>query len=795
MNLNVKCVYLCTLVINRKYEDYVITRSNVRNLLSFSVHPKSHFRFWDPVNAARCENCFRVVYFGVIMEEEKSERLFLPLFDGTNFAAWKFRMLILLEEHELVECVETYAADVPELQDVNTDTAEVKARKLVDLQKRNKKDRKCKSLLVSRIHDSQLEYIHDKRFPKDIWDALHRVFERRSIASRMHLKRSMLTMRFSGGSLQQHFLQFDKLVREYRATDAVLEEIDVVCHLLLTLGDSFSIVVTALETMPEQNLSLEFVKCRLLDEETKRKGLEWSASGSGDSGAAFSGAKKFTKSKKIKCFGCKQEGHKLSECPSKKKAASKSEKPKSKANIAEQSGVCFVGASRGIDPAVESKRLQWFIDSGCSDHLVNEKSLFDDLKPLDTPIEIAIAKNGESIVARYSGDVTVISDVNGKQIECTVKNVLYVPELRCNLFSVMRVDEIGMKVTYQAGRVEIRSGSNLVATGARVGRLYRLNFYSKQCGANESLLSCGQVPKSIELWHRRFGHLHPRSVEKLFRDGMVVGMKLDSRSKDKNTIICEPCLVGKQTRKPFVVREGKRSSRVLELVHSDVCGPVSPIGLSGMKYFVTFTDDWSHFVMVFLMASKDEVFEYFKEYEALVTTKFERKIHRLRCDNGGEYKSKEFDRFCKEKGIQVEWTVPHTPEQNGVSERLNRSLVERARSMLDDSKADKRFWGQAIQTAAFLLNRSPTSAVDSNATPYELWEGCKPNVSKLRSFGSAAYVHVPKELRKKLDNKTWKGILLGYAHNGYCVESSDEAYCSRTGCGFRRTEVPSALQG
>lgn len=78
-------------------------------------------------------------------------------------------------------------------------------------------------------------------------------------------------------------------------------------------------------------------------------------------------------------------------------------------------------------------------------------------------------------------------------------------------------------------------------------------------------------------------------------------MKLDSRSKD----------VGKQTRKPFVVREGKRSSRVLELVHSDVCGPVSPIGLSGMKYFVTFTDDWSHFVMVFLMASKDEVFEYF----------------------------------------------------------------------------------------------------------------------------------------------------------------------------------------
>lgn len=407
------------------------------------------------------------------MEEERSERLFLPLFDGTNVAAWKFRMLILLEEHELVECVETYAVDVPELQDVDTDTAEAKARKLVHREKRNKKDRRCKSLLVSRIHDSQLEYIHDKRFPKDIWVALHRVFERRSIASRMHLKRSMLTMRFSGTSLQQHFLQFDKLVREYRATDAVLEEIDVICHLLLTLGDSYSTVVTTLETMPEENLSLEFVKCRLLDEETKRKGIELSASGSGDSGAAFSGTKKHANNK-FKCFGCKQEGHKLSECPSKKKKASnRSEKSnRSKANVAEQSGVCFVGVSMGNVAPLEPRRVQWFIDSGCSGHLVNEKSLFNDLKPLKSPVEIAIVKNGESIVAKYTGNVTVISDVNGKLIECTVKNVVYVPELRCNLFSVMRVDEIGMKVTYAAGKVKIYSDSKLVATGVPIELLF-----------------------------------------------------------------------------------------------------------------------------------------------------------------------------------------------------------------------------------------------------------------------------------------------------------------------------------
>ena len=113
--------------------------------------------------------------------------------------------------------------------------------------------------------------------------------------------------------------------------------------------------------------------------------------------------------------------------------------------------------------------------------------------------------------------------------------------------------------------------------------------------------------------------------------------------------------------------------------------------------------------------------------------------------------------------------LPYTLEQNGVSERLNRTLVEKARSMLTDSGVDKCFWGQAIQTAAFLTNRSPSNAIASDVTPFELWEGKKPNVSKLRTFGCPVYVHIPKELRKKLDAKAWKGVFLGYACNGYRV--------------------------
>lgn len=703
-------------------------------------------------------------------ESGQEERFFVPLLDGTNFNAWKYRMLVFLEEHELLECIEKEVEEMVELVVKDEDTAQEKAQKQVKIDRRRKMDRKCKSKLVSRINDDQLEHIQDEKTPKLIWEKLHRVFLRESVARRMHLQRQLHSMKFDGGSLQSHFLRFDRLLRQLRATGAKVDELDAVCSLFLTFGTAFSMVITTLESMKPENLSLEYAKCRLLDEEVKQKeiGIESVPAGTSSNRdvAAFSGSAK-TK-KKLQCWACKQEGHKADACPSKKESDRKKKKKsdnKPKAHLAEESGgVCFVGVGSGDG----LRRVDWFIDSGCSDHIVNDKSLFESLSPLKCPIEIAIAKDGESIKAEFSGTVKLFADVGEKLIDCTVKNVLYVPDLRCNLFSVMRVDDVGMEVSYGNGKVVIQHGQRIVASGSRCGKLYRLNLFRATPGNSESLLTCGRIPKSLELWHRRFGHLNPKSLVKLIQDDMVVGLNQSVSDKDKDIVVCESCVIGKQTRKPFVTRE-TRASRVLEVVHSDVCGPIAPVGVEGKKYFVSFTDDWSHFVVLFLMKSKDEVFESFQRYEAMVTAKFGRKISRLRCDNGGEYRGKDFEKFCQDRGIQIDWTVPYTPEQNGVSERLNRSLVEKARAMLDDSGADKRFWGQAVQTAAFLLNRSPTRALKENVTPYELWEGSKPNVAKLRAFGCPVYAHVPKELRKKLDPKAWKGVFVGYHQNGYRV--------------------------
>ena len=168
----------------------------------------------------------------------------------------------------------------------------------------------------------------------------------------------------------------------------------------------------------------------------------------------------------------------------------------------------------------------------------------------------------------------------------------------------------------------------------------------------------------------------------------------------------------------------------MEVISSDVCGPFTPTTHDGCRYFVTFIDHYSHFVAIYLMKNKSEVLEKFKQYMKYVNAKMENKIARLRCDNGGEYTSKDFKDFCAKKGIQIEYTIPYNPQQNGVAERLHRTLVEKARCLLFDAKFEKIFWGEGIKTAVYLLNRTKTRVLE-NKTSFQIWNDEEPNLGKV----------------------------------------------------------------
>lgn len=191
------------------------------------------------------------------------------------------------------------------------------------------------------------------------------------------------------------------------------------------------------------------------------------------------------------------------------------------------------------------------------------------------------------------------------------------------------------------------------------------------------------------------------------------------------------------------------------------------------KYFVTFTDDYSRCCKVYFLKQKSEVLSKFKEFEKTFSKECGQKVTRLRTDNGGEYTSSEFQEYLKAQGIHHEMTVPHTPQQNGVAERKNRTLIETARSMLSHAKLPKIYWAEAVATAAYIQNGLPTSVLKKK-TPNQRWCGKKPDMSHMRVFGCVAYAHVPDTERRKLHKKAVKLSFMGYANNAKGYRLWDE---------------------
>jgi IS30 family transposase len=184
----------------------------------------------------------------------------------------------------------------------------------------------------------------------------------------------------------------------------------------------------------------------------------------------------------------------------------------------------------------------------------------------------------------------------------------------------------------------------------------------------------------------------------------------------------------------------------------------------GARYFLTFIDDFSRKTHVYLLKAKGEAFEKFKQYKALVENEIGHKIKVLCSDNGGEFVFKKFDTFLAECGIQRQTSAPYSPQQNGVAECANRTIMECARSMILAQGLELEFWGEAMNTAVYIKNRCPTKALDSK-TLQEAWSGRKPDVSHLRIFGCKAFAHVPDKKRTKLESKSMPCVFLRYSED------------------------------
>jgi len=261
---------------------------------------------------------------------------------------------------------------------------------------------------------------------------------------------------------------------------------------------------------------------------------------------------------------------------------------------------------------------------------------------------------------------------------------------------------------------------------------------------------------TTHLWHCRYGHLSLKGLEFLAKNELVDGLP----NITKSNTVCSDCLVGKQHRNPFPQQSTWRASKKLQLVHADICGPINPISNSGERYLITFIDDMTRRTWVYFLSEKSAALECFKKFKVIAENECGENIECLRTDRGGEFTSKEFEKFCSENGVKRQLTAAYNPQQNGVAERKNRTIMEMVRSILSMKKVPKEFWPEAVNWAVYVQNRSPTIAV-KNSTPEEAWSGKKPSVKHFRIFGCLAYAHIPDSQRKKLDDKSSKCVLLG----------------------------------
>ena len=390
------------------------------------------------------------------------------------------------------------------------------------------------------------------------------------------------------------------------------------------------------------------------------------------------------------------------------------------------------------------------VDCGATTHIVTDKSRFisfdESFRPDKHYIELANGTKSNN-VAFARGDVSVaIRHLDGRYFNVLLTNALYIPSYPQNIFSVQAATTKGASVIFEPDHAHLIYKDGTKFDIQKHGKLYYLDL----CG-HTSMSDSVNLAHDVMEWHNILGHCNFEDVLKL--ENVVDGMKVIG---DKvKPAVCDVCVQGKMTddrsRKPRV-----RSAVPLELVHTDLAGPVEPVSREGFRYAIVFTDDYSGAMFVYFLKNKSDTLEATERFLADSAPFGEIKC--LRSDNGSEYTSRAYESLLRKHRIRHETSAPYSPHQNGTAERCWRTLFEMGRCLLIQANLAKHFWPYAISTAVYIRNRCYSS--NCQQTPYFMLTGKRPNLSNMNVFGSECYAY--KQEKSKLDPRCTKGIFLGY---------------------------------
>ena len=556
-------------------------------------------------------------------------------------------------------------------------------------------------------------------------------------------------------ALQPQLQKLNDMRNILAANDMKITDLQFSFILIKALPDSYSAVAsTILATGEPKDLTPQKIQDRILNEEGRRSG------GSASLNKIAPIKKKGDKAdkNKIKCFYCQKAGHKSNECRKKKKDAEEKEnKEKEKGSVQTSKSVNAHIRTASIEEISDNDdipvslyaaaRSRWMVDSGATHHITPHRSDFINW----TPAKGIVSLGGHAEINQVGTGTVAIRPSGGDKI-VHLHNVMHVPDAGARYFSVSALMQKGGQISFRDNGFSISLRGQQIAQGYQEGNLFWIDT------SNAALHAIKSAHTSIDLWHARMGHMSYSALKR--HADSVKGIALDP-SADHNDVPCPGCELGKQSRLPFS-ESSKRSASRLRIIHSDLAGPMQICSIQGSLYIATFIDDYSRHGVVYFLKSKDQCVLAFKKFLAWAKNQTSNRLLALHSDRGGEYLSGAMRSILDEKGIEHKLTMPHSPQQNGVAERWNRTILDKAHALLHSAGLSLGFWECAVDTAVHTYNRTPSRTIDWR-TPHELWtDGHVPDVSYFRVFGCKAYVHTPEDKRKKLDPRSIEMTLVGY---------------------------------
>jgi len=302
-------------------------------------------------------------------------------------------------------------------------------------------------------------------------------------------------------------------------------------------------------------------------------------------------------------------------------------------------------------------------------------------------------------------------------------------------------------------------------TVKKSGSFYSINCYNAQVAVTDTPKSeSPRFPDDVKystelcLWHQRFGHLASKSIVPIPMKRLVEELPKLDHSLESIAPLCTGCLLGKFDRRPFRPTS-KKGGLVFEKVHMDIKGPMDMMSIGKHLYFLILVDDYSGLTVAYPMKRKSDALKFYRGFSEQAWNQTGKRISYPRCDNAKEFLTSAFNENHSTQGTVLQDIPNYTPELNGTVERNIRTVMNMMRSMLKGAGLPKNLWAEAIIAACYIKNRFTSS---NKSTPHELWFGTKPDVSGLRIYGCTAFVHVPKEKKKALDDQSEECILTGY---------------------------------